>query len=121
MPRSRSRVRLPRKVDRWREHLRPAGHWPLRRLEHCVVDERVEATVERHAYRAEHLVGALGEGPQHGMRALIGVPKCRFDEALKSARSASKRTFPVMAAGWPRAGRAPTPFMEENGRAISPR
>ena len=72
----------PRKVATGREHCRPPGIGRLGRLAYCVIDERVEAcTVERHAHRAEHLARALGEGAQRCMRAIIGVPKRRVDEA----------------------------------------
>ena len=68
--------------DRRSEHRGPCGIGCLRRLVRGVVDDRVEAaTVERYAYRSQHLVRALGEGAQDRRRAVVGVSEGRIDEA----------------------------------------
>jgi hypothetical protein len=47
-------------------------------------DDGVEAgAIERHPHRPQHLVRALGERAQDRMRAVIGVPERRVDEACE--------------------------------------
>jgi hypothetical protein len=104
----------------WRREDRGSpGIRSLRRLVRRMFDDGIKAcAVERYSHRTQHLVRALGEGAQHRIRTIIGIPERRVDEARELFSIRLQTGFRRHGAAIAFRGRALAPFMEQNGRVI---